>query len=82
VKKKKSHQWLLEGIDCANCAAKVEQGVASIPGVTERNVNFMTESLRFEVSDEQENLTLANIQEKLTSWNQSYFKKQSRWAID
>nr|WP_279099263.1 cation transporter [Aerococcus urinaeequi] len=40
--KKKSHQWLLEGIDCANCAAKVERSVASIPGVTESNVNFMT----------------------------------------
>ncbi|WAT25335.1 heavy metal-associated domain-containing protein [Aerococcus urinaeequi] len=66
-----SHKWLLEGIDCANCAAKVERGVASIPGVTESNVNFMTKTLRFEVSDEQENLTLANIQEKLTSWNQT-----------
>src|SRR5699024_1882211 len=63
--KKKSHQWLLEGIDCANCAAKVERGVASIPGVTGSNVNFMTETLNFEVSDEQENLTLANIQEKI-----------------
>lgn len=39
----------MEGIDCANCAAKVERGVASIPGVTESNVNFMTETLRFEV---------------------------------
>ena len=63
--KKKSHQWLLEGIDCANCAAKVERGVASIPGVTESNVNFMTETLRFEVADEQDNLILVNIQEKI-----------------
>lgn len=63
--KKKSHQWLLEGIDCANCAAKVERGVASIPGVTESNVNFMTETLRFEVADDQENLILVNIQEKI-----------------
>jgi len=23
--KKKSHQWLMEGIDCANCAAKIKK---------------------------------------------------------
>jgi Cd2+/Zn2+-exporting ATPase len=63
--KKTSHKWLLEGIDCANCAAKVERGVASIPGVKESNVNFMTETLSFDVSEESENLILANVQEKI-----------------
>src|SRR5699024_309862 len=63
--KKKSHQWLLEGIDCANCAAKVESAVASIPGVKESNVNFMTETLNFEVSDKEEKLVLINVQEKI-----------------
>src|SRR5699024_11076262 len=62
---KKSYQWVLEGIDCANCAAKVERGVASIPGVTESNVNFMTQTLNYEISDEQGNLMLANIQEQI-----------------
>src|SRR5699024_3133173 len=60
-----SHKWLLEGIDCANCAAKVESAVASIPGVKESNVNFMTETLNFEVSDKEEKLVLINVQEKI-----------------
>ena len=25
---KKQHEWILDGIDCANCANKVERGVA------------------------------------------------------
>ena len=76
--KKKSHQWLLEGIDCANCAAKVERGVASIPGVTESNVNFMIETLIFEIYDEQENLTLTNIQEKINKLEPDVtFKKKA-----
>ena len=29
-KNKKQHEWILDGIDCANCASKVERGVATV----------------------------------------------------
>ncbi len=32
----------LEGLDCANCAMKIEKAVAKIDGVEEASVNFMT----------------------------------------
>ena len=35
-------KYLLQGLDCANCAAKIERAVAKIKGVDEANVNFMT----------------------------------------
>ncbi len=46
---KKQYEWLLEGIDCANCAAKVEHAVGKIEGVSASNVNFMTKTLQFEL---------------------------------
>lgn len=62
---KKSHEWILEGIDCANCAAKVERGVAKVAGVANSSVNYMTETLSFEVTEEKEHLVLSNVQQKV-----------------
>ena len=47
---KKLHEWILDGIDCANCANKVERGVAKVVGVANSNVNYMTQTLSFEVT--------------------------------
>lgn len=35
----------LEGLDCANCAAKIENEVQRIPGVEEASVAFMTQKM-------------------------------------
>ena len=43
--------YLLEGLCCANCAAKIERGVADIDGVTDASVNFRTTKLTFEGED-------------------------------
>ncbi len=32
----------LNGLDCANCAAKMERGIRKIDGVQEAGVNFLT----------------------------------------
>lgn len=37
--------YYLKGLDCANCAAKIERGVQSLPGVAEANVDFMNQKL-------------------------------------
>lgn len=45
--------YRIEGLDCANCAAKMERSIAGIDGVTACRVNFMTGKLMVEGADEQ-----------------------------
>lgn len=47
-----SKEYLLQGLGCANCAAKIEAGVQAVNGVTSATVNFMTTTLKLEVSKE------------------------------
>ncbi len=42
----------LEGLCCANCAAKIETAVQKIPGVQEANLAFMTQKLNIEADDD------------------------------
>ncbi len=63
---KKHHEWILDGIDCANCASKVERGVAKVAGVSNSNVNYMTQTLSFDVIDEREELVLSQVQQKVS----------------
>ena len=44
--------YLLNGLDCAHCAAKIEKGVAYIDGVTNASVSFLTTKLTFEAQDD------------------------------
>lgn len=38
----------LEGLCCANCAAKIEKAVQALPGVSAASLNFMTTKLTIE----------------------------------
>ena len=38
----------LDGLDCASCAAKIENAVAKLDGVSAASVNFMTSKLVIE----------------------------------
>jgi cation transport ATPase len=49
VMKKK---FILEELDCADCAAKIEHAVNKLDGVKEATVNFMTQKLVIEGEDE------------------------------
>ena len=44
----------LEGLCCANCAARIEDGVRKLPGVKEATLSFMTQRLVMEVEDGRE----------------------------
>ena len=44
--------YLLDGLCCANCAAKIERGIATIDGVTNASVSFLTTKLVVEGEDE------------------------------
>lgn len=45
-------KFILEGLDCANCAAKMEKAINELDGVKEATVNFMTTKLVIEGEDE------------------------------
>ena len=40
-------------VDCANCAAKMEEAVKKISGVENARVNFMTQKLTLEAAEEE-----------------------------
>lgn len=42
----------LEGLDCANCAAKIEDRINKLEGVDQATVNFMTTKLVIEGQDD------------------------------
>ena len=42
----------LEDLDCANCAAKMEQAIGKLEGVTAVNISFMTQKMTLEADDE------------------------------
>ena len=42
----------LQDLDCANCAAKMENGIKSIDGVRSATVSFMTQKLVLEADDD------------------------------
>jgi len=42
----------LEGLDCANCAAKMEKAINNLDGVSNATVNFMTTKLVVEADDD------------------------------
>jgi len=46
-------EFILEGLDCANCAIKIEKGVSSLDGVKECSVNFATQTLRLDIDEKQ-----------------------------
>ena len=40
--------YKLENLDCANCAAKIENAVKEIEGIVNASVSFMTQKLTIE----------------------------------
>jgi len=40
--------YRLNGLDCANCAAKIQDGIRKLDGVSSATVNFMTTKLIIE----------------------------------
>ncbi|MDO5110719.1 MAG: cation transporter [Clostridia bacterium] len=42
----------LEELDCANCAAKMENAIRKLEGVTDAQVNFFAQKLTLEAADD------------------------------
>ena len=45
-------KFKLEDLDCANCAAKMEDAIKKIPGVNDAVVSFMTQKMTIDAEDE------------------------------
>ena len=43
--------YILEGLDCANCAAKMESKIQELPGIHEANLVFATKQLKIVADD-------------------------------
>lgn len=43
--------FILEDLDCAHCAGKIEEGVSNMDGVTKCSVNFLTRKMVIEADD-------------------------------
>ena len=44
-------KFKLTNLDCANCAAKMEDAIKKIDGVNDANVSFMTQKMTIEADD-------------------------------
>ena len=45
-------KFKLEDLDCANCAAKMEEAIKKIPGVNDARVSFMTQKMMVDAEDD------------------------------
>ena len=42
----------LENLDCAACAAKMEEAIIKVPGIVDANVNFLMQKVKIEFESE------------------------------
>ena len=45
-------KFKVENLDCAHCAAKMEEAIKKSPGVEDAAMNFMTQKLTLEIADD------------------------------
>ncbi len=48
-------------VDCANCAAKMEEAVKKVPGVVDATVSFMTQKMAVEAEDGRFDAVMADV---------------------
>lgn len=44
-------KFKLQDLDCANCAAKMEEAIKKIEGVNDASVSFMTQKMTIDAAD-------------------------------
>lgn len=45
-------KFRLQDLDCANCAAKMEEGIRKIPGVENVSISFMMQKMTLEAPED------------------------------
>ncbi|NLO39233.1 MAG: heavy metal transporter [Ruminiclostridium sp.] len=46
-----TNKFILQGLECSNCAAKMERAIKKLDGVTQATVNFLTQKLVIEADE-------------------------------
>jgi copper chaperone CopZ len=59
-------KYILEGLDCANCASKMEVAISKLAGVKEVSVNFISQKLTL-LADENRMSEIITEAEKIVS---------------
>ena len=52
----------MNGLDCANCASKLERKIVKVSGVRDVSVNFMTLKLSLEIDDSNSENVLCDVE--------------------
>ena len=53
----------LEDLDCAHCAAKMEEGIKAIDGVEDASVNFLAQKMTIKAAEERFDEIMAEVVE-------------------
>lgn len=51
----------IEGIDCPTCAVDIENNIKKIDGIVDAKLNFLTENLRLEYSEDIDETELVDL---------------------
>lgn len=62
MEKKMKKSFLLEDLDCANCAAKIETAINELENVSSASVSFMSQKLVLEAPDDKFEEVLNNVE--------------------
>ena len=54
-------KYNMENVDCANCAAKMEEGIKKLDGVNDARVNFLTQKLVLDTDREDIDVLMKDI---------------------
>ena len=60
--------YKIEDVCCANCAAKIQDGIAQLDGVNKVSVNFLTEKMLLDAEPEKLNEILEEAQKIFTKY--------------
>ena len=53
MEEKMKKKFKLEDLDCANCAAKMEEAIKKIDGVNDASVSFLTQKMTIDAKDDE-----------------------------
>lgn len=59
-------RYILENLECANCAAIMEEKISKLDGVKSVNINFFTTKMTLEFDDDLEDEILNEVQKIIT----------------
>lgn len=66
-KKRAQIEYELQGLDCANCAAKIEEEVRALSGVSDVQLSFVTRKLSFHLDSQMKPLEIENHIKKIVN---------------